>query len=281
MKYDLVSDLHVDSHPWYSSRKIGEDRFLPWSTYADRGRVLVVGGDSSNQISITLDVISEASKHYERVVFVDGNHEHYTGSRTGKTVAVHMDEFRAGQPDWTNVTYLDGENEFLLDGTLFIGANGWYDFRCSSPEFPTELQEKAWERHIADSRYVLFDKPPRLYAKTHAEALQRKVEAAQFRSEVTEIVICTHSSPVREGVKKNPTDYTWTLINGSFANTLMSKITKSDVKKKIKHWVFGHTHFRNDFKKGHVRFISAPRGYYREINDGWEWSQPLILNTEE
>ena len=95
MKFDLISDFHVEMNVGYNTTRFwkkGEPLHYAWHK-DKKNDILVVAGDSSNSHDFTRDVIVEAAKHYEHVLFVDGNHEHYSNYRNGWTVLKDMEWF--------------------------------------------------------------------------------------------------------------------------------------------------------------------------------------------
>jgi hypothetical protein len=107
---------------------------------------------------------------------VDGNHYHY-GSNI--TVAAAIERFRKFAQS-NDIVYLDGENEYLQQGVLFIGANGWYDWRIGLPEFTTGECRAIWREQMEDSR-IHFDRPPDEYAEEQAVALFRQISSCSVR----------------------------------------------------------------------------------------------------
>lgn len=265
MKIDLISDLHVETHPSCNKNRTGQGNeavWYPW--HQERGaEVLVVAGDVSNDVMLTNAVLREATAWYSYVLFVDGNHEHYGGKKDPDYNSVPANErcFRNSITKPANLTYLDGSTSLLLDGTLFIGANGWYDFQMAAG-YTKEVQRDFWARESADAVMIAFGEhqSPVTLAKRQAMLLADAVAAHQDDSRVREIVVVTHTSPMLEGLITDPNHPRYPL-NGAYGNTLMARVFEADRAKKLSTWIFGHTHCPQDFLRGHVRCIANPRGY--------------------
>lgn len=93
MKFDVVSDLHVDH--WFSKTRVisdkgpksfrphpvtGKEKFVHFDFQFFKNsdsNILIIAGDFCNGFEYGPDVLLDASQAYEHVVFVDGNHEHY------------------------------------------------------------------------------------------------------------------------------------------------------------------------------------------------------------
>lgn len=87
--------------------------------------------------------------------------------------------------------------------------------------------------------------------------LQREIR--EIRQQVDRpkrsILVITHHAPTIQGTSK-PSDLRnpWSC---AFSTDLLGDEALSDVQ----WWVFGHTHFTSEFKRGQVRLVSNQRGY--------------------
>ncbi len=270
MKFDLISDFHVEMNVRYSDArtwKEGEPSFYAWHK-ARQSPILVMAGDLSNLSITSMAIVEEAADHYEHVIWCDGNHEHYSGylDHTKHSLTQNMERFRVqANRDLENVTFLDGETWYRHEGTLFIGANGWYDFRAAASLHPKQ-QRREWHQHSNDPVCIRFGKKnrPEKLADTQAAMLVERVKEAQDDDQTKEIVVVTHTIPHLDATIKDVT-HQWYNLNGAYMNMHMSKVWNADRKKKIKTWVFGHTHWLYDFFASDIRFVSNPRGYRGEM----------------
>ena len=200
MKFDLISDFHVemnvmnkDTRTWKEDDPI----FYAWDQ-DKKSDVLVIAGDTSNSLEYTTWILRETLDHYNEVIFVDGNHEHYSNykDKTGGTnVTSDMNYFRKLADDWS-ITYLDGERTKQIGSTLFIGANGWYDFTMAVGMHSHE-QYRAWQQGSNDPRCIRFGKKnkPAKLARRQADYMAQHVKEAQDNDEIEEIVVVTHTIP--------------------------------------------------------------------------------------
>ena len=80
MKIDLISDLHIDH--WNPKIKslfaIGEVKNYPLDLgkETDRSKILIVAGDICDELNQSIDYLDHISQYYDKVLYVDGNHEH-------------------------------------------------------------------------------------------------------------------------------------------------------------------------------------------------------------
>lgn len=279
MKFDLISDFHVEFNVGYNTTPTWERGDpLHYAWHKDRkSDVLVIAGDTSNFHEHTRDIIVEAARFYEHVVFVDGNHDHYSNRQNGWSVMRDMEWFNR-QFTWNdrivdNVTFLDGSNNLLVGTTLFIGANGWYNFRHSTGADP-RAQERTWKRQSNDPVYIRFGKKnrPEKLARRQTDQLVEKVKLMQDYDAVEEIVVVTHTLPTERafGQFANPS-HPFFPLNGAYCNNWMNQVWQADEAQKITTWCFGHTHERRDFFQDHVHFVCNPRGYRGEKR----WHDPF------
>lgn len=266
--FDLVSDFHVEMNRGVFEKIDGVTKVTAsydWKS-EKKNDILVMAGDTGNTINNTMNTIKEASEYYDRILFVDGNHEHYQKTRyvtdNMKLLAEFADLSRG------KIIFLDTKNSYYKDGdTLYIGCNGWYNFSYGDGNFMA--QRAAWGMYSNDSRCILFPKTPEDMAAEQADQLKRLVLTAQNDDRIKSIVVVTHTVPVKDGLGVDPYgDSVWNMLNGAYGNSYMQNVIKADTKEKIKVWVFGHTHYKKDFREGHIRFISNPRGYSGENRDG-------------
>ena len=292
MKYDLISDFHVEQNKLYKDsrfREEGDPYVYAW--HKDRkSPILVVAGDTSNLVDSTSFIIEEAADYYEIVLFVDGNHDNYgctkwvefTKDEKGRsvgyfadisTIPQEMKKFEDFADSVDNVGYLNEHRTFLRDGVLFIGANGWYDFAV-----PTDMRMSdrvgAWRANTHDPECLNWggnyrsDKPDGAIAlaKKQAGALRDHVLEAQDNLDVREIVVTTHIPPIPSVLlsPEHPKLGHLAQSNGSYYNSHMQEVIDADRGKKIRTWNFGHTHFPFDVMEYGIRFICNPRGYNSE-----------------
>ncbi len=292
MKFDLISDFHVEMNVGWNTTQLytkGDPLHFAWHRARNEGSdVLVVAGDTSNFHEFTRDVIVEAAGYYEHVVFVDGNHEHYSNYRNKWTV-YRDEEWFANQFNHRNkvvdnVTYLIGQTTYKVGRTLFIGANGWYNFLFTHGAHPKQ-QQRDWRMQSNDPNCIRFGKKhrPEKLARRDVDTLKDHVYWAQYDETIDEIVVVTHTLPTETAFMQfaMPT-HPFFALNGAYCNNWMSEVWEADTAGKIKTWCFGHTHERRDFFENGIRFVCNPRGYRGEKkwnNEGFRGVEQI--DTEE
>jgi Icc-related predicted phosphoesterase len=227
---------------------------------------LVIAGDISNNVIDTANFLEAAKKHYKNVAFVDGNHDHYNEVSVSENQNYLFNN--AMLDDWTFLPFRD----LIIDDTVFIGNNSWYDWNAGDARYNKLDYKNAWHRNMADSRVIKFDPNcgPDILAERQAKRLFDKVTQYNADTKINNIVIVTHSLPLKEAliVKREvtPYDVQWNLLGGSFVNTQLETVWQNNAKGKIRVWTFGHTHSSHNIQKNGVDFVCHPKGYPGEAN---------------
>jgi hypothetical protein len=284
MKFEQLSDFHIEMNVPYGETEVwekGEPFFYAWHKNK-KSNILIIGGDISDYSLRSKWIIEEAARYYDHVLFVDGNHDHYGDDKNPSEHSYenNMDFFRRVDEAHENITFLDGgTGRFQIEDTLFIGANGWYDFQMAYG-YESHEQRVHWQRHSKDAQAIRFGEgsQPEMLARIQMESLRLHVEEAQEDATIGNIVITTHTVPHPEGLTKDRT-HEWYLLNGAYGNSLMCRVWQADRSKKIKVWTFGHVHSRYDFIIDHIRFIANPRGFRGEIYSAFRG--PIQIDTTE
>lgn len=262
MKFDLWSDFHVEKNPEFD-----------WDAWNPTSKILVLAGDTSDSVPKTLDVVKNALNRYDRVIFLEGNHEYYESHNVSETRL----SLERSKPDRS--TYLWGPTYYAVDDVAFIGNMGWYSW--DYPGFGTVGQQaQRWMQNLNDVKYIQFggDDPdgalPRDKAERHAREIHMRL--GYMRKHHKRIVVVTHTVPNMKGMV-GPT-HPLAPLNGCFFNSFMVPVwMDNELKPDI--WCFGHTHFPQDFVQNDVRFVCNPRG--RTVENSGNRLRPICIDTED
>ncbi|NJO60943.1 MAG: hypothetical protein HC836_22615 [Richelia sp. RM2_1_2] len=271
MKYDVASDIHTDL--W-----TGRAKHMNWASLkSPDSNVLVLAGDTSNYLEEVEVVLNDTSAIYNHVVFTDGNHEGYFFRETVDELESYLATLANKFP---NVTYLNGTNIFRYENTVFIGANGWYDFRVSEPKYSFDQAKQAWARGSNDPARINFGAlAPEVRAERHATLLADQV--AKLQNCGVELVVTTHTIPNRRLAEWSKyTNTPGAVLDGAYYNTEMDRVRAADVGGLIKVWNYGHTHQRFDRWIDGIRYVNNSRGYEVESREHGRWFLAQI-NTED
>lgn len=287
MRIDICSDLHVDKHhgvtrlltmpgegpSHWPVGHVGErDKYFhfDFQWYRNPGsEVLVIAGDVSNNIEDTYSVLEHACKFYDNVVFVDGNHEHYSG----ETIDDNMDTIMDFQVSLPNLIYLDGGDFCRRDigRVAFIGGNGWYDWRCyedrgiSFPKAFASWDDNSNDRDLNFGHYGW----PNIIGTSQVINIVDAAKKADQDPNIDSIVMVTHTAPHADCLRWDSTNLDWNAGSPSYVNTELSQVFDTNVNGKIKVWAYGHTHTRRSWVHRDIFMVNNCYGYPNENTGGW------------
>jgi predicted phosphodiesterase len=237
MEFDLVSDLHVDT--WGRPFPVPEP-----------GRLLVVAGDVSDDPVLTARVLWDLTRHYSRVLFVDGNHESYQDATHPERTVESMTAALRRLPPMRRkkVHYLSVDGPFIHKGVAFIGRNGW------------------WSREgDREARIALAD----------ARSLVAEAAAMEEKPGVKEVVVVTHTPSHPGAVVLG--GYIRTKEHAEmYCNRHMTELLRFP---KVRLFVFGHNHTPFAKRIRGRQYLSNPRGRPGDY-EGSEHYTPLTIRVK-
>lgn len=244
IKVAIISDLHLDQWETKGLRP----SFLDY-TNPDNADVLIIAGDLHSTIDKTRELAELFLQHYDKVLFTDGNHEHYAGEHT---VIEYENRLNS---ESTKATYLSG-NSIIIDDVGFIGCNGWYDWNCTGDNNEIQIcKDATWDWTEIKWGGIL---PPSLAWRHSAKMIN---EIILLRNHVREIFVFTHTAPHLKGLVD--ANHPWYESNGAFYNSIAHRVFDVD-NGLIKNWVFGHTHRPSEFVSMGCNYTCNPFGYTHE-----------------
>ena len=257
MKIQLLSDLHLETHPHWRA------------TAAAGAEVLVLAGDvGSYQPGSQLQDADFGLRQFSPlhgwptpVLFVPGNHE-YDG--------MDFDEAHARLRetcDRLGITWL--EQETVVRGDVrFIGTTLWTDFDAFAPtdaSSPAALtqQLKARDKAFRAANYYLKKTQttrhgaPLLAEEVRAQALVCQEWLAHALAQPFEgtTVVVTHFAP---SLRSADPRYGRTPGTAGFCNTLDHLLPT------VALWLHGHLHAPSDYMHQGCRVVANPLGYARK-----------------
>ena len=268
MKLAIASDLHIE---------FGD------ITLVNPGvDVLILAGDicmlkdldkESERGDRTRNFFLRVSQDFPKVLYVMGNHEHYSG------------DFAKGKSRFTafcelhhiyNITLLDKES-VDIDGYTFIGGTLWTDFNGSDPSTMFNAQNAMNDyRGVKNSNDTVSWKfIPKHALSDHFRCKQFIHTELEIRREegITDnrVVVITHHAPSPFSVhEKYAHDR---LMNGNFYTDLTEFI---DERPEIQLWIHGHTHDPFDYTINQTRVFCNPRGYIQYEQRAQEFELEVI-----
>lgn len=255
---DICSDLHIDQ--WnknlYQKYPCGIREYNNLSWEKKDNTILIIAGDISDNIDLSIKFIDDISENYDKILFVDGNHEHV--DLYPKLYSMEYINQKIKKKENDKLIYLPC-NDYIVNDTVFIGFCGWWNYNnYDSKEIKKSLDYfKNWIDNFteSDSRDFIYN----VFAKSKYEynELIFKLNKYHLNNNISNIVIVTHTQPDISFV--NLEDL------GSELNTKFENITSSKFPK-IKYWIFGHTHAQHNTKKNNIEYICNPRGRPEDFN---------------
>ncbi len=254
MKIALASDLHVEFGDIDLVNDGGAD-------------LLILAGDivqlkdlekQSEWGDRSRSFFQRVSQAFPRILYVMGNHEHYSGD-FAKGVA----RFRTfcDHHGITNVTLLDKES-VTIAGYDFIGGTLWTDFNdmdiMTMLNAESAMNDYRGVKNTDDTQTWKF--LPKHALRDHSrmvDYLQNCMDTyRESGREDNRVVVITHHAPSQLSIhEKYAHD---TLMNGNFYTKLDNFITANP---QIQLWIHGHMHDPFDYGLGGTRVVCNPRGY--------------------
>lgn len=189
----------------------------------------------------------EASKHYEYVLWIYGNHEHY-GYDIDKSLPFAFEKLVIEQ-GIKNLILLNNEEFSYKDVTFFCGTM-WTDLSNPSDAFMAR-------KNMNDYR-VVYDSGKKLTPeRTHKEhTLFYDMLLYNLPAKQNKVVVVSHHAPCSLSI---PEVYRGDYRNALYYTDMTPLILNNE---QIKLWIHGHVHNINDYVVGSTRIVSNPRGYY-------------------
>lgn len=226
MKLFIMSDLHLELH-----KDLGKS-FIDAINKNDAD-VLILAGDISSSVdgsSYPIEfAISELSKKFDRILYVEGNHEFYFSSR--QVIYKQLSDI---QSKYKNVTWL--HNKVIeIEGTRFLGTPLWFRKPAKFSRFKTNDFH-----NIKDFEEWVYNEN-----KDCVDFLVDELKEGD--------VVISHYLPSFMSVH-----YQFKYENNDF---FVCNVEPLILERNPKLWVHGHTHESMDVNIGKTRVVCNPYGY--------------------
>ncbi len=250
MKLQLLSDLHIESHPR-----------LKIAPAPDADRLVLAGDVGSYQEGTRLTEPDFGLTRFSPrhgwptpVLYVPGNHE-YDNADFDATHARLRDTCDALGIDW-----LERESR-VIDGVRFVGTTLWADFDALVA--PTDSLADALKKRGKAMRAANFylekagatrDGKPFLAAeiREHSLACETWLRATLNEPFDGPTAVITHFAPTLASADPR---YGLTPGTAGFCNSMDDLLPRADL------WLHGHLHCAFDYVKDGCRVVANPLGY--------------------
>lgn len=259
-KIDFISDLHIEMwDPQYNIKHpCGERSKHPLDINIFKNsdsKILIVAGDIADSLELSIEKLGEIGKYYDKVLFVDGNHEHVdkipTMYEEYDIEKLTKNENKKENNKNSKLHFLSS-SPYQIGDTVIIGKNSWWDYNNWDNETINKETKHYFKDWIniseEDSRKFCYNRM--LQAKKDYNDLKRWVKYYQADETIKNIIVVTHTVPLEIFSK----DFNMAVMG----NKEMIKLLKHT--NKIRHWLFGHTHTEYDYTYNDIRFLTNPRG---------------------
>ena len=259
---DIVSDLHIDL--WdtsiYNKYPDGKIKDFPYIFPNKKSNILIIAGDISDDINISLKYINELSKIYQNVLFIDGNHEHtlqYPQLYTTNYI------FNMTKKLNENIFYLP-ISHYKINKTIILGVCGWWDYNNGDMDSIKKNLNyfEGWINHFKEDDNLEFIDNVIKKSKDEYQYLKYCIDIYNNDDNIDNIILVTHTVPLFEYLNDKKINNSNDKSNGS--NSLFIQLI--DNNKKISHWIFGHTHKQFEETINNIKFICNPRGRPNDFN---------------
>ena len=251
LSIDLISDLHIDQ--WSNHIKIkypyGDIVHKPIELN-NKSDILIIAGDISDDIDISIEYINDISQKYKKVLFVDGNHEHVNAYPELYDIKDIYDKIKLLNND--KIVYLP-HNEHIIDDKVFIGYCGWWDYNEKKDINKAKKYFNKWIPEFSEDDNIKFMDSVLNRAEYEYEKIKDLINKYDKDKSINKIILVTHSVG----------HYSFKVVDKSTDYNTMFKNIKSN---KLTHWLFGHTHYDIHDKIEGVEYVCNPRGRPDDFN---------------
>lgn len=250
IKVQVLSDIHTEM-PAYNLEN--EQRY--YDTDAD---LIIVAGDIAKSNSVVKNLYSLFPG--KTVVFVAGNHEHYT---TGRTIKEDIDLIRyqvkqINEYGLMEAIFLENDMTILnIKGVdiRLIGGTLWTDFNL----FHDAKNDSLRVKNALNDYYVIKGEDGQKLKPEETLSRHRNTRNFIFNELLKEFdgptIVVTHHLPSLRAVDKI---YKKEKVSAGFASNLDDLLSMNATL-----WCSGHTHTSVKFKEGNTLFVCNPEGYRR------------------
>ncbi len=262
IKIDIISDLHIEQ--WDSSIEnkypSGKIKNFPYNVNK-KSNILIIAGDISDNLEISLEYLNKLSEKYDSILFVDGNHEHTL--KYPNLYTIDEIQNKLNKLNKQNIYYLP-KTHIVINNTVIFGICGWWDYNNQNKDCILENKDyfKGWINHFTENDNLEFINNVIKRSTDEYLYLKKYIELYNDDNNINNIIVVSHTIPLFEYLKNDNIENSNKKSNG--CNSKFKEII--DNNKKISHWIFGHTHEQIEFNYNNINFICHPRGRPEDFN---------------
>lgn len=258
--FDIISDLHLEC----KNRDCDNDNRCEWLN--PKSETLILAGDVGNILHPNFKpFFTNISQKWKLILYVLGNHEY-----------MHIDDnlqnivkmYKTCLQEFDNVKILDDE-VYENDEYLFIGSTLWSDI-------PLKYKSYVYD-HISDfKRIKSYINNFYLYKYHHLKSCAFLDSTISNYSQNKKIVVITHHAPYDSGTS-HPRHESKDMGAIGYSTNLSEIFKNYNLL-----WIFGHTHWKCNFKINNTQIVNNPMTSKNETSKNEtsknETSKLLTLN---
>ncbi|EEF80748.1 Ser/Thr protein phosphatase family protein [Methylophaga thiooxydans] len=238
MKFQLYSDIHIETRGYFSIPKLDSD-------------LIVLAGD----IDIGLEGLIWAQEltwlHKKPVIYIAGNHEYYRHDFVKLT-----QQMRDYAAQYDQLIFLE-KDEVIINDVRFLGTTLWTNYLHELGIIERDKNILILDDALYDHKVIRHGNESFSALKAYEEHL---VSERWLRERLMEpfdgkTVVITHHAP---SFQCNHIDFGMNLYSPGFASNLDVLVAMADV------WCYGHTHSNLDATFAGCRLLSNQAGYKNE-----------------
>lgn len=211
----------------------------------------------------------EECAKYNRVFYVMGNHEHYSG--VFDHTADILREFLQG----SNVRLLDDEFVDLDDNTRLFGGTFWTDYDkkdyfCMRAAKTNMNDHRVIKKLVASSQKTFLFHPEDA-VEEHYRSLQKLKDGLVSEKRT---VVMTHHAPHFYSIAE---EYKNSNTNGAYYSDQEKLMLDHP---HIVAWLHGHVHDSFDYMVGSCNVLCNPRGYFgHDLNESFDANKLAVVGA--
>lgn len=260
MYLHILSDLHLEH---YNKSITFDDllklypHFYNEITQPLNECILILSGDiGSPFIENYWSFINHCSNKYKHVILITGNHEYHVDfhiNETGYEYIKFIDNIieHKVKHDYNNVHFLNN-NFVMIDNIKFIGTTLWTNI---VGKYRMSIQSSLSDYMFINGFNV------DIVNDLHKNAIEYINKQLTLNDCISNVII-THHLPSKKLIAQQYQNNLYEALNHAYYTDLEYLISD-----KIKLWVCGHTHIKQDLHIDTTRVVVNPVGYKNEFND--------------
>jgi predicted MPP superfamily phosphohydrolase len=239
MKVRYFSDLHLE---FIKPNKI--EKFIR-KIPSGLDEICILAGVIGNPYCKNYDIFMKfISKNFKKTFYITGNHEYY--NKTYKTIQETNEFLKDYFQPFDNISFLNNTFE-IYENHCFIGTTLWS--KIINPNYEINVVSS-----IPNFNYQKYNKLNKICVDFLQDSIQNNENC----------IVITHHVPSYSLINVKYKTLKMNPYNQWFHCNMDDVIENNLLEKKIKYWVYGHTHTPSTIFKNGIDFLCNPIGYPNE-----------------